>query len=177
LVIRAACRCGWQVPARRFEARRVGALTMRASSSPVNEELGVRRRHGGTVLRPDRTWVRTDAATEKALGWRQVQARPGRRRRRTRSESSWPPRPQVSQEFYRRGNHGHLTTNQIGRQCGQSIVMAVRPAISSPHSYRAPSTATMSPASRPPRPRCRKPRNAVNKLHRAIVRLAALRRP
>ena len=28
-----------------------------------------------------------------------------------------------------RGNHGHLTANQISRQCRQSIVLAVRPAV------------------------------------------------
>ena len=28
-----------------------------------------------------------------------------------------------------RSNHGHLTANQIGRQCRQSIILAVRPAV------------------------------------------------
>ena len=32
-----------------------------------------------------------------------------------------------------RGNHGHLTANQIGRQCRQSIVLTLRPAIFDRH--------------------------------------------
>src|SRR3984893_2825246 len=37
--------------------------------------------------------------------------------------------------FGRRGNHAHLTTNQIGRQFRQSIVLVVRPAIFDGHVF------------------------------------------
>ena len=32
-----------------------------------------------------------------------------------------------------RGNHGYLTTNQIGRQCGQAIIFTLPPAIFDGH--------------------------------------------
>ena len=59
-----------------------------------------------------------------------AELRPGLRRLRTRSGSSWsPPWPPAPTAMFDGGDHGDLPANQIGRQCRQPIELIFRPAV------------------------------------------------